>query len=107
MHIPVLVYYRWECPSKITEPKLFCKCNFYCVVNVELLDHPAAFCMSFAMRPALFTLLVEEHLVEWAVNTVMSIPVSFMNVLIYLAIVADKIGLCGGAYDIIFLPYNH
>ena len=31
----------------------------------------------------------------------MSIPASFMNVLMYLAIVADEIGLCGGACDII------
>ena len=31
----------------------------------------------------------------------MSIPASSMNVLMYLAIVADEIGLCGGAYNII------
>ena len=57
--------------------------------------------MSFILRPALFALLVEKLLVEWAVKTVMSIPASSMNVFIYLAIVADEIGLCGGAYDII------
>ena len=53
------------------------------------------------MRPALFALLVEELLIEWVLNTVVSIRASFMNVLICLAVVADKIGLCSGAYDII------
>ena len=53
--------------------------------------------MSFIERPALSALLVEEVLVEWAVNTVMSIPASSMNVLIYLAIVADESSI----YDII------
>ena len=53
--------------------------------------------MSFILKPALFALLVEELLVEWAVNTVMSIPASSMNVLIYLVFAADEIVLCGGA----------
>ena len=56
------------------------------LLNAQPLDHPAAFCMSFILRPALFALLVEELLIEWAVNTIMSIPASFMNFLIYLAI---------------------
>ena len=49
------------------------------------MDHPAAQCMSFILRPALFALLVEELLVEWSVKTVMSNTVSSMNVLMYLA----------------------
>ena len=49
------------------------------------MDHPAAHCMSFILRPALFALLVEELLVEWSVKTVMSNTVSSMNVLMYLA----------------------
>ena len=53
--------------------------------------------MSFIQRPALFALLVEEVLVEWAVNTVMPIPANSMNLLIYLAIVAGEIS----TYDII------
>ena len=101
MQIPVLACYWWECPSKITEPNFFCVGNLLCFVNVELLDHPAAFCMSFILKPALFALLVEELLVEWVVKTVMSIPASSMNALMYLAIVAEEIGLCGGALDII------
>ena len=56
--------------------------------------------MSFILWPASFASLVEELLVKWAVKAVMSIPVSSMNVLMYLAIVADETGLCGGAYDI-------
>ena len=65
------------------------------------MDNPVAFSRSFILRPALFASLIEEHLVERAVNTVMSIPASSMTGLICLAIAADVIGLCGGAYDII------
>ena len=59
-----------------------------------------AFCMSFIMRPALFALLIEELLIEWGVNNVMSTCARFTNVLIYLPIVAEETGLCGGACDI-------
>ena len=38
--------------------------------------HPAAFLVSFKHNPTLLALLVEELLVECAVNTVTSIPES-------------------------------
>ena len=57
--------------------------------------------MFFILRLELFALLVEELRAKCAVNTAMSIPSSSMNVLIYLAIVADEIGLYGNTYDII------
>ena len=100
IRVLALACYLWESSPKITEPKFFCKGNLDCFVIVELLDHPAAFCISFILRPALFTLIVEEILVEWAGDTVMSILASSMNILIYLAFAAVEIGLCGGAYDI-------
>ena len=61
----------------------------------------SAFCVSFILRAALFVLLVEELSVEWVVNTVMSIPAGSMNILIYLAILVNEIGLYVGAYYII------
>ena len=62
-------------------------------INVDHVDHPPAFTMSFILTPMLFTLLLDALQVECDVKAVISIPASPKNVFMLCATVAKMTGL--------------